>query len=280
MKKFLVGLLFFVHIIAHADTFTISVPGYDAKVDEYKAKVDKRDVIVITLHGKEKGRKHEGNIAFARKLAKKGYTTYAPQMPWYDYSAPLSTAYIFLDALVKKVAVNGEKVVVAGHSQGAPYALFYTTDHKPPELVAGCVLLAPGHLIHRSPKIQRATADSVASAKQLVNEGKGNEKHKFSDFNKGGNIGYKTIITSPSIYLSYFGLDTSPNFLRVITQARLPLLWVDGKDDKLAKRMDYEEIYSTAHEHPQNEYSIVRGGHVSMWKPAATPVIEWLQQFE
>jgi pimeloyl-ACP methyl ester carboxylesterase len=263
-----------------ATTFELEVPGYRTEVGEHKAEGTPRNVIVISLHGKEKGRTHDGNIEFAEQLASAGFTSYTPQMPWYDYSAPVSTAYKLLDVLVKKVAKNEQKVVVAGHSQGAPYALFYTTDHEPPSNVVASILLAPGHLIHRSYKIQKVTADSVSRAKQLIAQGKGGESHRFADFNKGGGIGDKTIFTTPEIYLTYFGLDTSPNFLELISQARKPIFWIDGEEDKLAQRLGYAGIYGTARNHPQNKYATVPGGHVSMWGNAAGPVIEWLGQFE
>ena len=280
MKYCLLGLLLVFPGFVWSATFELEVPGYSSEVGEHKAEGTPKNVIVISLHGKEKGRTHDGNIEFAEQLASAGFTSYTPQMPWYDYSAPVSTAYELLDALVKKVVKNGQHVVVAGHSQGAPYAFFYTTDHEPPSQVVASILLAPGHLIHRSKNIQKVTADSVARAKQLVAQGKGGESHRFTDFNKGGDVGYKTIFAAPANYLTYFDLDTSPNFLELISQARKPILWIDGEKDGLARRMGYAGIFKTAREHPQNKYTIVRGGHVSMWKNAAEPVIGWLQQFE
>ena len=280
MKYCLLSLLLIYPEVVWGGTFELEVPGYRAEVGEHKAKGTPRNVIVISLHGKEKGRSHAGNISFAKQIARAGFTSYTPQMPWYDYSAPVSTSYEFLDALVKMVAKNGQKVVVAGHSQGAPYAFFYTTDHEPPSNVVASVLLAPGHLIHRSGSIQKATAGSVARAKQLIAQGKGDENRSFVDFNKGGGSGNKSITTTPEIYLSYFGLDTSPNFLELIREARKPIFWIDGEKDGLARRLNYVGIYKTVREHRQNKYAIVRGGHVSMWKHAAEPVIEWLQQFE
>ena len=280
MRVFQIAVLFLLSSVVQAASFELEVPGYRAEVGEHKADDKAKNVIVISLHGKEKGREHDGNIDFADQLASAGYTTYTPQMPWYDYSAPVSTAYAFLDALVKKVANDGKKVVVTGHSQGAPYAFFYTTDHEPPAQVAASVLLAPGHLVHRSFKIQEATADSVTRAKQLVAAGKGNEEQEFDDFNKGGGQDHKTVTSTAAVYLTYFDLDSSPNFLELITKARKPILWIDGRKDRLAQRMSYADIYETAQAHPQNKYMTIRGGHVSMWGNAAEPVIEWLAQFE
>jgi pimeloyl-ACP methyl ester carboxylesterase len=282
MTRCLFWLMLFAGYVdsAYAATISLSVPGYSADVGVHEPRGPARNVIVISLHGKEKGRWHSENLAFAERLARAGYTVYTPQMPWYDYSAPVSTAFVFLDALVEKVATTGEKVVVTGHSQGAPFALFYTTAHKAPPQVTGVILLAPGHLIHRSRRMREATASDVALAKQLVVQGQADERHSFSDFNDGGGKGTKHARTTARTYLSYFDPETSPNFLELITQARLPILWVDGEHDGLAQRMDYAGIYATAPKHPHNRYVIVRGGHVDMWANAAAPAIDWLMQFD
>ena len=258
------------------DVVTVSVPGYSADVGVHTAHGKPRNVIVISLHGKEKGRLHSHNLAFAEDLARSGYTVYTPQMPWYDYSADVDTAFAFLDALVQKATTDGQKVVVAGHSQGAPYALFYANAHKAPVQVVGTILLAPGHLVQLSRKIQNHTVDSVLLARKLVNSGQGNEKHIFADFNAGGGRGEKEITTTANIYLTYFDPGTSLNFLEVIRQLKRPILWVDGAQDKVAFRLDYSEIYKFAPDLPKNRYTTVSGGHVDMWENAAIPAIEWL----
>ena len=261
-------------------TIDVAVPGYKAEVGVHNAKGKPKDIVVISLHGKEKGRGHDSNIYFAHELAKAGYTTYTPQMPWYDYSADVDTVFAYLDALIKKVATTGKKVVVTGHSQGAPYAFFYTTAYEPPPNVVGAVLLAPGHLVHQNRKIQEQTVDSVLRARKLVKAGKGDEKNSFTDFNGGGGVGGKSVVSTARIYLTYFDPGTSLNFLELIKQARLPILWVDGKADHVRIRHDYKDIYDTARKHPQNRYVLVDGGHVDMWDVSFVPVIDWLKQFE
>jgi pimeloyl-ACP methyl ester carboxylesterase len=265
---------------AYAGTISVSVSGYSADVGVHEPKGAENDLIVISLHGKEKGRWHAENLAFAERLVGAGYRVYTPQMPWYDYGADVSSAFSFLDALVEKVAIKGKKVVVAGHSQGAPYALFYTTAHKTPGQVVGVILLAPGHLIHRSRSIREATESDVALAKQLVAQNKGDERRSFADYNAGGGRDIKHVRTTARTYLTYFDPESSHNFLELITQARLPILWVDGEQDQLAKRMDYAGIYATAPRHPKNRYVTVTGGHVDMWANAAAPSIEWLEQLD
>jgi len=264
--------------IPKPDVISVSVPGYSADVGVHKAHGKPRNVIVISLHGKEKGRLHSQNLAFAEGLAKSGYNVYTPQMPWYDYSADVGTAFVFLDALVHKVAADNQIIVVAGHSQGAPYALFYANAYNAPAQVVGTILLAPGHLVHLSRRIQEHTVDSVLLARKLVNSGKGNEKHIFADFNAGGGQGKKETTTTANIYLSYFDPGTSLNFLEVIRQLKRPILWVDGDQDKVAFRLDYSELYKYAPDLLMNRYTTVSGGHVDMWENAVTPAIEWLAQ--
>lgn len=68
-------------------------------------------------------------------------------------------------------------------------------------------------------------------------------------------------------------MDSFPNFLEFITQARVPVLWVDGDEDPLADRMNYTGIYSTIRHHDANHYTTVAGGHVRMWDNAAEPIL-------
>ncbi|MFO7681383.1 MAG: alpha/beta fold hydrolase [Chloroflexota bacterium] len=271
-----VGLLLLYAGSVSGEVLTISIPGYSADVGVHEARGTPLNVVVISLHGKERGRTHSGNVAYANALAKNGYTVYTPQMPWSDYSAPVQTAFHLLDALITKVAADGRKVFIAGHSQGAPYALFYTTRTDTLPQVAGTILLAPGHLIHRSERIREATASSVKKAREMVEAGKGHDTHWFNDFNAGGGVGAKKIRSTAQTYLTYFDPEASLNFLEEIKRATLPLLWIDGKNDKLAERMRYREIFLTAPQSSTNRYEIVDGGHVDMWETAAVPTISWL----
>lgn len=265
---------------AYSDTMiNLSVPGYAADIGVHDAEGKARDIIVIAMHGKEKGRLHKENLIFAKQLAQAGYTVYTPEMPWHDYSADVATAFSFLDALVGKVAAPGKKVVITGHSQGAPYALFYATAHRAPYQLAGVVLLSPGHLIHRSKKLREVTAADVALAKELVASGKGDERRYFIDINGGAGKVPKYDRTSAQIYMSYFDPETSPNFLEQITKMQVPIFWIDGEQDGLARQMNYAGIYETAPRHAQNRYTVVPGGHIDMLEKSAAPVIEWLGQF-
>lgn len=166
-----ISILILAGCATYGRIINMSVPGYSAEVGIHETERSMRKIAIIALHGKVDGRCHVGNLSLANQLSKAGYTVYTPQMPWYDYRASLSTAFSFLDRLVAHAAKDGKQVVILGHSQGVTIGFLYTTAHTPPPQVVGNVILAPGHIVHRSGKIQAATASDVARAKELLAQG-------------------------------------------------------------------------------------------------------------
>ncbi len=260
--------------LAGAQTLEISVPGYAAEVGIHAAAGSATDIAVIALHGKRGGRKNKHNLAFAKKLSQAGYTVYTPQMPWDGYTATLETAYEFLDGLIEHIAADNKRVIIAGHSQGATLGNLYTTSRTPHAAVVGNIILAPGHILHRSFKIQEATARSVMKAKKLIKEGKGAERTRLRDLNQGQDFGIKAV---PEFYITYFDLGIHPNFVSLLSKITLPTLWVDGEDDDLSHRMGYATMFrSFVPKTETNRYVVVPGDHVGMWENAHAPVLEWL----
>jgi dienelactone hydrolase len=282
MTRYIVTLAVLISVFvargAAASDFEVTVPGYTGKVDVQEPKGEAKAVIVISLHGKGKGRGHPGNVKFAKKLSKAGYVVYRPDMPWNGYKASLPVAFEFLDALVRRVAEDGERVVIAGHSQGAVFGYLYTVAHEPPPSVVGTIILAPGHIPHRSLKMQSATADSLLRARKMIADGEGDEMATFKDMNQGKSF---SIRTTPNIYVTYFDLGTTPNFISSLKEARLPLLWVDGASDRLSQLWGYEVLYETfIPPRDENRYTTVSGDHVYMWWNAHKPVVKWLEKLE
>lgn len=261
--------------IVLAETIEVSIPSYSAKVGVHEAHNSSSNIVIISLHSKKGGRRHSGNLALAKKLSKAGHTVYTPQMPWADYSATLQTAFKFLDALVQRVSSGNKRVVIAGHSQGATFGNLYTNAHNPHSAVIGNVILAPGHILHRSFKMQDATGKSVSKARKMIKGGKGSKRTRLMDLNKGESYSIKT---TPDIYLTYFDLGTHPNFVSLLNNITLPTLWVDGEDDPLSHRMGYATMFqSFVPKSDKNRYVVVPGGHVDMMQNAHRPVIEWLK---
>ena len=86
------------------------------------------------------------------------------------------------------------------------------------------IAVAPGHdagKIATRPDI----ADSIARARDLVAAGKGDDQGDFADVNIGPSGPYSTeIATTPAIYLSFFGPDSSANIPDNVAKLMAPLL--------------------------------------------------------
>ena len=258
-----------------AKSLQVNSSGFSAPVKVFEASGTAKKVAVLVLHAKKGGT--SGRIRrLARKLAKAGYTAYVPEMPYAGYRASLQDSFVYLDAVVGMMTQRHAKVVIVGHSMGASVGFLYTTAYRPSRAVSAVVMLAPGHLLHRSHFIQESTARDVQTARRLVKQGRGRTRQRFHDVNQGNRF---TIQTTAEIYLSYFDPAVHPNLVRKLDGMKLPVLWLDGKDDMLAARMGYENLYARLPKHRFNAYREIDGGHVSMLSSAAEVVISWLRRF-
>jgi pimeloyl-ACP methyl ester carboxylesterase len=233
------------------------------------------ELAVIALHGKRHGKQHPGIVTLAGLLARAGYTVYVPDMPWRNYRADLETAFAFVDELVRAAGTGHHKVVLVGHSMGATVAMLYVARHLVPDKLAGLAVLAPGHLLQRSARIRRLTRRHVQRARKLLQQGN-DAPTRFTDINQGQAI---PIRTTPAIYLSYFDPRRFPHPIRALRRLPVPLLWLDGREDGLAQRLDYYGIFEGAQYFARNQYQEVTGGHVSMLDHTSRPMIHWLRQF-
>ncbi len=260
-----------------AKSIKVTSTNYKAAVDVFqpKAKRDNKSIVFITLHGKVGGRRHSGNRTLARRLKKKGYWVYAPEMPWAGYTATLTDAFLHIDELVKIASKSGKKVVIVGHSMGATIAFLYAAAHKPAKEVAAIIMQAPGHVLHSSHFIQEATAIDVQTARKMKKQGLGKEKKRFHDLNQGKRF---SVTVGAEIYLSYFDPAIFPSIHDVVKKINIPVMWIDGKNDMMSVRMNYESIFNNIKKHKRNKYITVRGGHVSMMSATINPIIEWVEQ--
>ena len=83
---------------------------------------------VIVMHGKWGAPDRQVDV-LARALEKAGYRVSVPEMPWSQrraYDRPVESADTEIDAELEKLKASGAaRIVVAGHSLGASYALHY-----------------------------------------------------------------------------------------------------------------------------------------------------------
>lgn len=238
-----------------------------------------KNIAFIILHGKKNGRHHSGNVSVASELSSAGYTVYAPEMPYSDYSGTLNDSFKLIDNLVKKAATGNKKVILVGHSMGSAIVFLYCAAYTCAPEVSGVVMGAPGHMLQLSHFIQEGTALAVQRARKLVKQGKGKIKGDFPNVNQGEKY---FITTTPDIYLSYFDPAIFPNPATHLDTIKVPVLWIDGINDSMAARMGYENIFNRLNkytQYKQNKYLEVSGGHVDMMYSMSDPILTWVKQF-
>ncbi len=137
--------------------------------------------------------------------------------------------------------------------------------------------IGPGHTPDRH-KFQVHVASSVEKARQMIAQGKGDDKAWFDDTNQGRT---KTVRTTAKIYFSFFdpaGLAAMPKSAAAIPTA-VPFLVVIGTQDPLFSQ-GQEYLFNKAPKHPKSKYLVVEGDHVSTPTIAAAQIVEWISSLE
>ena len=262
----------------------VASPSHSSSIDVYEPsdpKKAKPDIAFIVLHPKGgRGNSHSGVTSLGSALSEAGYTVYAPNMPWTPYTATLTEAFQFIDRLVASAAKKHKKVFITGHSIGAAVAYLYCSAYEnTPKNVAGVVLTAPGHFLQVSQRIQDATALTVQRARKLVKQGRGDVKDNFTDFNQGSKT---SISTTARIYLSWFDPREFPNPTENFDTFKVPVLWIDGKYDKAAARMGFENMYNSINQqskYSKNRYVEVDADHFGVPDRADEIIRKWVESF-
>jgi pimeloyl-ACP methyl ester carboxylesterase len=184
---------------------------------------------VVVMHGK--GGSPGGQVAFlATSLERQGYLVANLEMPWserrsYDVSVEDAAAEVE-SALAKLRSSGAARLFVAGHSQGGLFALYFGGRHP----VDGIIAIAPGGNV-ASPSYRERLGQSVAHARQLVAEGKGNDQTRFFDFE--GSKGTYPITCTPVNYLSWFDPEGAMNELLAVKSMnpQVPVLFIGPNGD-------------------------------------------------
>lgn len=234
---------------------------------------------VLMLHGKNPGDNRDPNFRpVLYKLEREGWITSFPNMPW------ASTRYIDgnwelamseIDTHVKALRAKGaEKIVLMGHSIGAPAAMSYAARGGD---VQALVLLAPGHIpvgYYSNPRL-KIVHDSVNEARALVAAGKGAERGRFNDINQGRQL---MVSTTAADYLSYF--DPASEAEMSVTAPKIPpsipVLSVVGDGDSLFTHLRTYYVDKLP-ANPQSRYLEVKATHLSTPEVAYLEVRAWLK---
>jgi pimeloyl-ACP methyl ester carboxylesterase len=234
---------------------------------------------VLLLHGKNPGGPASpGYTGLMSAFGREGWPALLPDMPWSRnryLAGHWDQAMAEVDTHVQALRTKGaQKIVIAGHSMGCPAAMGYAARGGD---VQALVLLAPGHAPrHYQGMRNTSVKDSVAQAKRLVADGKGDVQERFRDINQGRDI---NVVTSAKNYLSFFDPDSEAEM--GVSAPRVPatlpvLLAVGDKDPLFTTIRAY--AYDRLPANPRSRYLEVGGGHLETPNEALQPVVQWIKE--
>lgn len=235
------------------------------------------EIGIVILHGKASMPSAGGMQNLATALEAKGYLVSVPEMGWSRnriYDASYDESMSEIDRIVQDLRQKGaKKVFVGGQSMGANAALGYGAYRDGAD---GIIALAPGH----SPELgsfRKTLGASVQRARELIEEGKGKEKHEFDDNDQGKR---STVSATPEVYLSWFdpGGDAVMPKSAAAFKKPLPLLVIVGTQEKNAKGPDY--FFDKAPSHPSSKFTSVEASHNGVPGASADEVLAWLDSLK
>jgi pimeloyl-ACP methyl ester carboxylesterase len=228
---------------------------------------------IVVMHGK--GGKPGGLVGpLAEGLKAKGYRVANLEMPWSgsrNYDTDVAGADREVDAALAKLREAGAtKLFVAGHSQGAVYALHYATSHP----VDGLIIIAPGGNVGTRFYQQKVGA-SVQRAKDLIAEGKGSEPGDFEEFE--GGRGTTTVHTTAARYFSWFDPEGAMNQAKssAALPKSLPVLHVAPTSDYPALMRTKREMFNALPSNPRTKLYEPDANHRTAPAASVEEIARW-----
>ncbi len=203
---------------------------------------------IVVMHGKGGSPARLVNV-LAEGLERKGLLVASLEMPWSgkrNYDSDVATAEREVTAALQALRGKGaQKLFVAGHSQGAVFALHYASRHP----LDGLVVIAPGGNVATSFYQQKVGA-SVARARNLAAAGKGDERGEFDEYE--GAKGSWKVPTTAAIYLTWFDPEGAMNQEKSsrALPAALPVLHVAPVSDYPALLRSKQMTFNALPDHP------------------------------
>ncbi|NWG86375.1 MAG: alpha/beta hydrolase [Hydrogenophilaceae bacterium] len=228
---------------------------------------------IVIMHGKGgTPTKHVADLAAF--LEGKGYLVANLEMPWsgrrgYDVSVAGAEQEVVaaLDSLRAKGAT---KLFVAGHSQGGLFALYFGGKHP----VDGIVAMAPGGSVNTATYLEKL-GESVAQARKLVADGKGDDKTSLLDFE--GSKGTYSVLTTPAIYLGWFEPDGAMNqsIAAKNLNPQVPVLYIAPTGDYPGLKKAKQALFDALPRHPLTRLYEPESSHLGAPSAAADEILRW-----
>ncbi|SME94953.1 alpha/beta hydrolase [Pseudogulbenkiania subflava] len=229
---------------------------------------------VVVMHGK--GGSPSMHVSeLAASLERDGFLVANLDMPWSgqrNYDVDVATAENEVEAALTALRQKGAgKVFVAGHSQGGVFALYFGGRHR----VDGVVAIAPGGNVGNA-TFRETLGPSVEQARNLVAEGKGQEKARFSDYESGK--GTFAVTSTPAAYLSWFEPEGAMNqalAMRSI-KADTPVLYVAPTGDYPALVRVKQEMFGMLAKHPLTRMVEPASSHLNAPSASVQEIERWI----
>lgn len=229
---------------------------------------------VVVMHGKG-GNPNGLTKPLSDGLAAKGFLVESLEMPWSrrrSYDKDVLTAVQEVSAALQALRGKGaKKVFVAGHSQGAVFAIHYATREK----IDGLIIIAPGGNVGTSFYMQQVGA-AVSRAKNMVESGKGNETGDFDEF-EGGKTW--TVRTTAASYFGWFDPEGVMNQMKSSSALpkTLPVLHVAPTSDYPALLRAKQEMFD-AISTPLKRLYEPASDHRNAPRDAAGEIAKWITE--
>lgn len=234
------------------------------------------EIGVIVMHGKS-GSPEKYVDGLASELKQAGFQVANLDMPWSGnrhYDATMAGAVNEITAALDAMRTKGtKKVFVSGHSQGGLFALYYGGL----QTVDGVIAIAPGGS-HGSPAFVDKLGSHVATAKGMIDAGRGNETGRFADFE--ASKGTFPITTTAAIYYDWFNPDGTHNMSFVTSRVKstTPVLYVAPSRDYPALSKSKQANFSALPPHPQTRLYEPGSDHLGSPSAAAEEIVRWINQ--
>ena len=231
---------------------------------------------VAVMHGK--GGSPERVVAdLAAGLEQKGYLIANLEMPWSgrrEYDVTVDAAAVELRTALEALRGRGaRKLFIAGHSQGALFALYYAGKHP----VDGVIAIAPGGSVS-TPVFRRELGPSVALARKLLAEGKAGERTRFFDYE--GAKGTNPVFTTPAAYLTWFDPDGEMSLVKAAkaVNPEIPVLYVAPTGDYPHLLKAKGVIFGALPRHPLTKLYEPDATHLDAPSASREEILRWTSQ--
>lgn len=228
---------------------------------------------IVIMHGKG-GSPTKLVSGLASSLESRGYLVANLEMPWSgkrDYDVNVAAAEQEVEAALRALREKGaKKLFVAGHSQGGLFALYFGNKH----VVDGVIAIAPGGNV-ASQIFRDKLGDSLALARKLIGEGKGEDKTSLADYeNRRGTY---PVVSPPAAYLTWFDPDGAMNQKKAIQNFNpaIPVLYIAPTSDYPALRKIKQEMFDALPRNAHNRLYEPGASHIEAPSASVNEIVEW-----